>query len=69
MKNERLTEIGLPETVKLFVRQNLIPYNEKISFNCRNSGEKDIFIVIGFILDQYLQKNAELMRSPSKFTI
>ena len=31
MKRERLAEIGLPETVILFVR----PHNEEISFNCR----------------------------------
>ena len=35
MKKEKLTEIGLPETVKLFVQPNLNPYNEEISFNCR----------------------------------
>ena len=45
---------ALPETVKLFLRSNLSPYNEEISFNCRELGEKDIFIVLGFILDQYL---------------
>ena len=40
MKKERLTEIGLPETVKLFVRPNLSPYNEEISFNCREIRRK-----------------------------
>ena len=34
MKKENLTETGLPKTVKLFVRLNLSPYNEEISFNC-----------------------------------
>ena len=40
MKNERLTEIGLPETVKSFVWQNLSPNNEQISFNCRELRRK-----------------------------
>ena len=34
MKKEKLTEIGLLETVKLFVRPNVSPYNKEISFNC-----------------------------------
>ena len=54
MKKERLTEIGLPETVNLFVQPNLSPYNEEISFNCRQIRKKDIFIVLGFTLYQYL---------------
>ena len=40
MEKEKLTEIGLPETVKLFVRPNLSPYNEEISFNCRELTRK-----------------------------
>ena len=35
MKKEKLTEIWLPETVKLFVRPNLSPYKKEISFSCR----------------------------------
>ena len=31
---------GLPETVKLFVRSNLSPYDEEISFNCRELRRK-----------------------------
>ena len=54
MKKKRLTEIGLPETVNLFVQPNLSPYNEEISFNCRQIRKKDIFIVLGFTLYQYL---------------
>ena len=40
MKKENLTETGLPKTVKLFVRLNLSPYNEKISFNCKELRRK-----------------------------
>ena len=40
LKFVKLTKSGLPETVKLFVRSNLIPYNEEISFNCRELRRK-----------------------------
>ena len=40
IKKETLTEIGLLETVKLFIRPNLSPYNEEISFNCRELRRK-----------------------------
>ena len=44
MKRERLAEIGLPETVKLFVR----PHNEEISFNCRELSRKGHICSIWF---------------------
>ena len=54
MKKERLREIGFSETVNLFVQPNLSPYNEEISFNCRQIRKKGIFTVLGFTLYQYL---------------
>ena len=51
-KKGKLTEIGFPETVKLFGRPNLSLCNDEIRFNC-NPGETDIFIVLGLCLDQY----------------
>ena len=44
MKKEKLTEIGLHETVKLFVPPNLSPYNEEIRFNCRKLRRKKTYL-------------------------
>ena len=40
MKKKKLTEIGLPETVKLCVRPNRSSYNEVIGFKCRELRRK-----------------------------
>ena len=48
MKKEKLTETGLLETVKLFVRPNLSPYTEEISFNCRELRRKGHIYITWF---------------------
>ena len=40
IKKETLTDFWLLETVKLFIRPNLSPYNKEISFNCRELRRK-----------------------------
>ena len=65
MKKERLTKIGLPETVKLFVRSNLSPHDEETCFNCRELRRKghihNIWFYSGSVLSVLIKKYLSLL--------
>ena len=58
MKKERLTNIGLSETLKLFFQSNLSPYNDEISFNCRElRGKGHIYITWFYSASVFIKKS------------
>ena len=60
MKKKKLTKIGLPETVKLFVRPNLSPYNEEISFSSRELRRKGYIYGTWFYSESVFIKNCRI---------
>ena len=78
MKKEKLTETGLLETVKLFVRPNLSLYTEEISFNCRELRRKGHIYITWFYSGSVVTKKCRTnedsieihqINSPASFRI